>query len=143
MPKRPSRERISTSLAPVHAVCTRCASGARARCVECAWEERGSAHVVCMQRACGVHAACMWCACGVHAARMHAVERRTAELCGEEVLRRCAQVELVDVVLREDGPLGATVEPGLAARGLQLLREQVQESRLARAVRPAEHEGST
>ena len=109
-----------------------------------------SVHVVCMQRACGVHVACMkrhagcmWRACGVHAARMHAVGRRTGELGGEEVLRRCAQVELVDVVLREDGPLGATVEPGLAARGLQLLREQVQESRLARAVRPAEHEGST
>ena len=98
---------------------------------------------MCMQRACGVHAACMWRACGVHAARMYAVGRRTGELGGEEVLRRCAQVELVDVVLREDGPLGATVEPGLAARGLQLLREQVQERRLARAVRPAEHEGRT
>ena len=85
-----------------------------------------------------MHAACMWRACGVHAVRMHAVGRRTGELGGEEVLRRCAQVELVDVVLREDGPLGATVEPGLAARRLQLLREQVQERRLARAVRPAE-----
>ena len=75
------------------------------------------------ERACGVHAACMWRACGVHAVRMHAVGRRTGELGGEEVLRRCAQVELVDVVLREDGPLGATVEPGVAARGLELLRE--------------------
>ena len=117
MPKRPSRERISTSLAPVHAACTR--------------------------RACGVHAACTRRACGVHAACMHAVRRRTGELGGQEVLRRRVEVELVDVVLREYGPLGAAVEPRLAARGLKLLREKVQESRLARAVGPGWHEGST
>eukprot|EP00964_Phaeocystis_antarctica_P129365 scaffold93206_cov57-Phaeocystis_antarctica.AAC.5 len=105
-----------------------------------------------MRCACGVHAVCTWCvckvravrtrgareyACGVHAVCIHAVRRRrTGELGGEEVLRRRVEVELVDVVLREDGPLGAAVEPRLAARGLQLLREQVQQGRLARAVGP-------